>query len=285
MTPEEILTKKKVNFITKGKNLVLRCLNPHHEDKNPSMMVDKITGVFQCWSCGFKGNILNHFGLKTNALDIRRQRLKEKIMEKLSENIGLDIPENAVPFRQDWRNISVETYKHFEAFQHNEPQFAGRVVFPIRSPAKKIVAFIGRSLNSSEDKKYLIYPSKVSLPLFPTTVEPINGRIILVEGIFDMLNLWDKGLKNAICSFGTNTLLGKDSKGPARLELLKVLGVYGIDILFDSDDAGQKAAIAVKDLCENKLEFDTSIKKLESIKDPGELTAPQVLRLRELLYG
>jgi hypothetical protein len=61
--------------------------------------------------------------------------------------------------------------------------------------------------------------------------------------------------------------------------------VYGIDILFDSDDAGQKAAGEIKTLCEDKLEFDVRNKKLNDINDPGELTAQQVMRLGELLYG
>ena len=32
----------------------------------------------------------------------------------------------------------------------------------------------------------------------------IQGSAILVEGIFDMINLHDKGLTNAVCCFGTN---------------------------------------------------------------------------------
>jgi DNA primase len=285
MTPQDILTKRKIDFSLKGRDLLVRCLNPEHEDKHPSMRIDKVTGVFQCWSCGFKGNLFNHFGHKANFLEIRRQKVKDRIAEKLSENVGLEIPINAIPFTQEWRGISEETYKHFEAFQHNDPTFVGRVVIPIRAPSNKIVAFSGRHMTEGSQPKYLVYPLRAKLPLFPHDIEIIDGRIILVEGLFDMLNLWDKGLKNVVCAFGTRTLLGKESKGPDRLKLLRMKGVYGIDVLFDSDEAGQKAAADVKELCENKLEFDVRNNTLKGHKDPGELTAHEVMRLKELLYG
>lgn len=285
MTPQEILLKKKINYLPKGKDLLVRCLNPEHEDKNPSMRIDTITGIFHCWSCGFKGNIFNHFGQKANQLQIRRHKVKEKIAEKLAENIGLEIPINAIPFQEEWRGISGETFKKFEAFQHNDPNFIGRVVIPIRSAANKIVAFVGRHMTKNENPRYLIYPVKANLPLFPVFPEAIEGRIILVEGIFDMLNLWDKGLTNVMCTFGTSTILGQTSKGPERLKLLKIRGVFGVDILFDADEAGQKAAIQIRDKLENELEFDVRNYKLKAGTDPGDLTAPEVMRLKERLYG
>ena len=35
----------------KGKDYVVSCLNPEHDDKNPSMRIDQITGIFNCFSC------------------------------------------------------------------------------------------------------------------------------------------------------------------------------------------------------------------------------------------
>lgn len=284
MTPEELLTQKKISYLPRGGDLEVRCLNPNHEDRNPSMKIDKITGVFNCLSCGFRGNIHHHFGQKANYLMMKRQLLKAKIGEKLAENIGLEIPENAVEYNGDWRNIKPETYAKFEAFQHNDKQHIGRVVFPIRSISGKIVGFNGRHMTMNHSPKYLITPAGAKLPLFPASPAKYDGRIILVEGIFDMLNLHDKGLDNAVCTFGTLKLLGKH-QGAARekLALYKVQGVTGIDIFFDSDEAGQHAAEQVKDLCES-VELDTRNITYGN-KDPGELTASQVLKLKGSLYG
>lgn len=284
MNPEELLTKKGIQYIPSGGDVKVRCLNPQHEDSDPSMRIDRITGVFHCLSCGFSGNIFNHFGQKINYLEMKRRNLKNKISEKLAENIGLDMPDNAIPYEGDWRGISSETYKHFEAFQHNNKEFIGRVVFPIRSVSGKIAGFNGRHMTMNHDPKYLIHPSGAKLPLFPSNPDIYMGRIILVEGIFDMLNLFDKGLRNAVCCFGTVKLLGKNNADARnKLNLYKLKGVIGIDIFFDGDDAGQRAAEGVKDLCE-QLEFDVRNIRFND-KDPGELTALQVIKLKETLYG
>ena len=189
---------------------------------------------------------------------------------------GLTMPANAVPFNQDWRGISAATFQKFSAFQHNSPEFIGRVVIPIRSITDKIVSFCGRH-QGQNDPKYLFHPSGNSLPLFPL-VKPIQGKIILVEGIMDMMNLHDKGLTNAVCAFGVNKV------NEDKINILKIQGVSGIDIFFDNDEAGQNASAKLKELLEhNELVSRNVI--YGKIKDPGELTALQVIKLKETLYN
>ena len=59
MTVEELLVEEKIQFKVSPADFVVKCLNPEHDDTNPSMRIDKITGVYNCFSCGFKGNIFN----------------------------------------------------------------------------------------------------------------------------------------------------------------------------------------------------------------------------------
>ena len=58
MNVEELLQSKHVPFMPKGKDYVVSCLSPEHDDSNPSMRIDQITGIFHCFSCGYKGNLL-----------------------------------------------------------------------------------------------------------------------------------------------------------------------------------------------------------------------------------
>ena len=276
MVVDELLTAQGIEFRTSGKDFLIRCLSPDHEDRNPSLRIDKTTGIFNCLSCGYSGNVFNHFGEKPDWLQMKRESLKEMIMKKLNDTAGLSIPENAVPFDQDWRGISGDTFRKFEAFQHNNSEFIGRVVFPIRGISGKIVAFCGRH-QGQVDPKYLFHPSGNSLPLFPV-VKPIQGRIILVEGIMDMLNLHDKGLTNAVCAFGVNKVTVD------KLNILKIQGVSGIDIYFDNDDAGQKGSEKLKEFLE-KNDMASRNVVYPNIKDPGELTASQVIKAKEKLYG
>lgn len=276
MTVDELLNSKGISYRPGGKDLLIRCLNPDHDDKNPSLRVDKTTGIFNCFSCGFSGSIFEHFGEKANWLQIRRDRVKSIIADKLHEATGHNIPANAVPFDQDWRGISRDTYRKFEAFQHSNPEFIGRVVFPVRNISHKIIGFCGRHQGDGVPK-YLFHPAKIKLPLFPI-VKPIQGSIILVEGIMDMINLHDKGLTNAICMFGVNSFTED------KLNLLKIQGISAIYTFMDNDEAGQNGADKIRKLVEdNELEIQNIT--MQNVKDPGELTASKVIKLKEKLYG
>ncbi len=274
----DILQERKLDFKVSGRDFLVGCLNPDHEDKNPSMRIDNITGIFNCFSCGFKGNIFKLFGAPSNLLDIKRQRLMDSIEEKRSSSVGLPFPKGYTPYIGNWRNIRPETYKHFDAFLHHETQFVGRVVFPIRDITGKIVAFNGRHMTLSEKIKYMIYPPHATLPLYPASIKPIKGRIILVEGIFDMVNLFDKGLSNAICCFGTNNV------DIDKLSILKMQDIMGVDIVFDGDDPGQRAAENVKILAERVGLITRNVNLGQNI-DPGSLVDQQVNNLRGTLYG
>ena len=84
-----------------------------------------------------------------------------------------------------------------------------------------------------------------------------------MASIFDMLNLHDKGLTNAICCFGTQNI------NKEKLSMLKIQGVNEIDIFFDGDDAGQKAAEKVKEMCDD-IDLPSRNIFLEAT-DPGAL--------------
>jgi DNA primase len=274
MEVKDLLNARGISYITKGRDHIVKCLNPEHEDTHPSMRIDKITGVFNCFSCGFKGNLFTYFGEKVNKLQMKRETLKKKINNKIAENVGLIMPTNSVPYIGDWRNIKPDTYKKFEAFLDHSPTFVGRVMFPIRNFTGRIVAFQGRHMTGGTPK-YIFSPPGVRLPLFPV-VEPIFASVILVEGIFDVLNLHDKGLTNAVCCFGTKNI------NEDKLAILKLQGVERIDIFFDGDDPGQEAAKSVKVMCDN-VDLVSRNVFIEG-QDPGNLTTDQVNKLMRKLY-
>lgn len=275
MNVQELLENKQVPFLPKGKDFVVSCLNPEHDDGNPSMRVDQITGIFNCFSCGFKGSLFVHFGEKASFLHLRRELLKKKIREKRAESVGLSFPPNALPYVGNWRDIRPETYRKFEAFQEHDT-FIGRIVFPVRDISGKIVAFNARHMTGGTPK-YMINPPGARMPLFPSKVEPIQGSVILVEGIYDMINLHDKGLTNAVCCFGTRNI------NEDKLSILRLQGVEEAIVFFDGDEAGQTAAVKVKELCE-KTDLLTRNINLEG-KDPGGLSMSQVERLKTRLYA
>ena len=278
MKVDELLQEKRIDYKVSGRDYVVKCLSPDHEDSNPSMRIDNITGVFNCFSCGFKGNLFTHFGAAANFLEIKRQKLKTSIEEKRSASVGFEFPKGFQPYEGNWRGIQPETYKHFDAFMHHDSQFNGRIVFPIRDITGKVVAFNGRHMTMTEIPKYLIYPPQAKLPLYPSNAKPIKGKVILVEGIFDMINLWDKGLTNAICCFGTKNV------DIDKLSILKMQNIAGVDIMFDGDEAGQNAAEDLKVMAEKVGLIPRNV-NLGSNIDPGGLAEVKVSSLRDRLYG
>lgn len=277
MDVEDLLKSNQIPYIPKGKDFVVSCLNPEHADRNPSMRIDQVTGIFNCFSCEFKGNLFSHFGQKPNRMEIKRQLLKKKIAEVRAQTVGLQMPEGYMPYVGNWRNIKPETYTDFEAFIHVGSDFSGRICFPVRDRTGEIVAFVSRT-TTDQQPKYLNSPRGAKMPLFPV-VEPIQNKIILVEGIFDVLNLHDKGLTNAVCCFGVKNVTEE------KLEVLSVQGIEGIDIFLDNDEAGQKAAQKIQELCEKVGLISRKVSFGSKELDAGALAQTQVEKLRNKLYA
>ena len=120
-------------------------------------------------------------------------------------------------------------------------KFFARVIFPIVSPAGKVVAFGGRVLDQSLPK----YLNSSETPLFHKgstlygLYQAKDGirqadRVVVVEGYLDVIALAQHNVTYAVATLGT--ALSADH--------VRVLSRYTKNIiaLFDGDDAGRKAA-------------------------------------------
>ncbi len=275
---ESLLREHKVYFTSSGQDYLIKCLNPDHEDTHPSCRVDKITGLVHCFSCGFKHNIFKYYGIFTQNNSIKLKQLKDKLKMLQQTLFGLELPKGATPFNLKFRGISKNTLKHFGAFfTHEEEKLADRIVFPITDIKGNTVVFVGRHTLSDAQPKYIIFPSNAKMPVFPAKLEENTHSVVLVEGIFDMLNLYDKGLTNAVCVFGTGTLK-KDTQ--RKLLPFKVQGVTKIFLMFDGDKAGRAAAKELKPLLEAE-NYIVEIIDLPDDTDPGTMSEEDVLSMKE----
>jgi len=281
MTPAEILKDQGMDYTVKGKDLIISCLNPEHEDNNPSMRVDSQTGIFHCFSCNAKGNLFTRFNKILNTLNLRQKSILDMINNLAPHKLTL--PTDASIFDEEYRNISAETYINFGVFKSDD--FEGRLVLPIYNFKKEIVAFMGRFQYSKLDPKYLVYPSGKSLPLFPPATEIHSDTLLIVEGMFDLLNLYDKGITNVITSFGllqakkrTNKY---NNKVLDKLIPYKIGGVSKIFICYDGDKPGLTAAKRLVQALEDDFIVD-HIELPEGL-DPGDMDQEQVNDLKGLI--
>ena len=102
-----------------------------------------------------------------------------------------------------------------------------------------------------------------------------------MEGIFDVLNMMDKGCYNVICAFGTHSLL-KTYKD--KLSHYQILGVNKFYIMFDGDKAGRDAGEKLESIL-NANGFNAETIELPDGLDPGDLTEQDISILMKGLYG
>lgn len=265
---QELLDSKGVSYNNSGKDFLTKCFNPDHNDSNPSFRIDKVTGIAHCFSCGYKTNIFKYYGVLTNNVSIKVAKLKDKLRSLKESHDGLDPMKGAKAFNKSFRGISVKTLKEFEAFYTDlDEDMQDRIIFPIKDVRNKTTAFVGRHVLSDGNPRYLNKPANAVISTYPIILPSRPNKIVLVEGIFDMLNLYDKGLRNAVCTFGTIKLVNNTAE---KLLPYKVMGVEKIFILYDGDKAGKEAAIKIKPLIED-AGFIVEIIDLPDDTDPGDL--------------
>lgn len=276
----ELIQKNGLAYTVSGRDYLIKCLNPEHPDSNPSFRVDRVTGVSHCFACGFKTNLFKYYGVFTNPVPMKIARLKEKLAEIRAFSHNLEVPSGATPYTKTFRGISAKTLQYFGAFYtHQVEKLADRIIFPITDVTGRTVVYVGRHTLSNGNPRYVNYPSGVTMPLFPSQLPEAGKSLVIVEGIFDMLNLFDKGLRNVTCAFGTNTLQNNTAQ---KLLPFKAQGVTHIYLMFDGDEAGEKAMFTLKPLIE-ECGFIVEIINLPDGSDPGELSQEDVDSTREYI--
>lgn len=261
-----------------GRDYLIRCLNPEHDDSSPSFRIDQLSGAAHCFSCGFKTNIFKHYGILTIPSSVKTAKLKEKLRLVSMVHKDVELPVGSKPFAQNFRGIKGSTFKHFGiCYSTLDEEFMDRMIIPVTDIRDRVIALVGRHTLSDAYPRYINKPAGVKMGVFPPKLEELTDSIILVEGIFDMLNLYDKGIHNVVCCFGTNTL--KSDIGQKLLPF-KAQGVTKVYILFDGDTAGRNAA---KDLAPLIAEHNLAVKilDLKDGEDPGALTSLEIDRLKK----
>jgi len=129
-------------------------------------------------------------------------------------------------------------------------RFRGRVMFPILSMSGRVLGFGGRILSKEKQKeaKYLNSPesdiyhkSQILYGIFQA--KPFIAKedsCYLVEGYTDVIQLYQRGIKNVVASSGT-------ALTQEQIRLIRRL-TQNITILYDGDSAGLRAAIRGVDM-------------------------------------
>lgn len=152
-------------------------------------------------------------------------------------------------------------------------RFRNRLMFPIRSRDGKVVAFGGRTLDGDR-AKYLnspeteVYVKSKTLFGFHDARHSIQreGKVLVVEGYFDVLALAKAGLGFAVATCGT--ALTSQHLTTLRQQTTNIV------MLFDSDEAGVRAALKASELALRQGVWPTWLSVPDG-KDPDDFVREQ----------
>ena len=161
--------------------------------------------------------------------------------------------------------VSANNRNHYYDF------YRERIMFPIFETGGKVAGFGGRTINPSDEAKYINSPASLIYDKGKMFYNLYNAQnsirktktAILVEGYLDVIGLFSKEFDNAIAPLGTS-LTEKQ---------VRTLKNYAdkVTILFDGDNAGKKAAFRATEIC-IKENLPSEVILLENGVDPFDLS-------------
>ncbi len=152
-------------------------------------------------------------------------------------------------------------------------RFRNRVIFPIIDLRGNVIGFGGRIMKNEPEQngykppKYLnsaetpVFNKGKNLFSLNLAKKDSSGKLILVEGYMDVISVYQAGIINVVATLGT--ALTEDQA--------KLMMKYCSEILicYDSDEAGQKAAIRAINII-NEVGGRSKVISLKGAKDPDE---------------
>jgi DNA primase len=215
------------------------------EEKERSSLKERINRVNQMAAQYFSKNLFSPAGREAREY-VAKRGIRESVVREFRLGYAPDgwrhlrdfFEKGKVPLRlAEQAGLIVSKTNEKETFYD---RFRGRLIFAIEDIGGHIIAFGGRVMGDGEPK-YLnspespVYVKGRCLYGLNRNKEDIRqkGYVILVEGYFDLLTLWNAGVTNVVATLGT--ALTKEHVDLIRRYTGQVIAV------FDPDEAGKRA--------------------------------------------
>jgi len=298
----EVLDCLGVENIQKSSEDHLRAFCPiHKSDKQRSFSLSLKDGVWlwKCFSCEESGDIISlirklkkEFSFK-KALSFLFQFLGKDV--NFEDFISLDFisfvkpKEEKIELQEEDFEVSLEyirsyhpyfknrgiTKRNIEEFDLGFCRFGrmkNRVIFPIKE-LQKSKAFSGRTiLEKDKEEKYLYYPAGTKVHSYLYNIDNLvqGNELILCEGFFDAIQIYNFGFKNVAA------LMGSDISDVQEIKIWK-LNPNNLLLCFDGDKAGRKLIEKIFTRFFGKMNI--KIMLFNSGLDPADLTLRQFEKL------
>lgn len=191
---------------------------------------------------------LKDYSNSNESLYLKTRQLSEETIKTFG--IGISPQENRNGLVINIRNsdFTLEQAKQYGIVIDNDKYcldaMFGRVTIEIKDYQGNLIGFCGRTIDEKNDCKYLntkatsLFVKKntlFNLDKAKYYIDYLNkfNYIILVEGQFDVMSLWDKGIRNVVAPMGT-------ALTDEHCKLIRMF-TNNVVVCFDGDNAGQKA--------------------------------------------
>ena len=242
-----------LRFLAKKYNIIIEETQESEEEKVKANEKETLFLINQYAMSFFKENLFK----KEEGVSIGLSYLKERgfsdvIIEKFVIGYSLDLKNSF--FKSAIKSgYLIENIEKSGLVINNTKdaidRFRGRMIFPIRSIAGRVQGFGGRILsNISKTAKYINSPesliyikSKVLYGIYEGKKAIASQDLCyLVEGYTDVIQMHQSGIENVVSSSGTGLSI-------EQILIIKRL-TKNVTLLFDSDEAGLRAALRGVDL-------------------------------------
>src|SRR5690554_2405501 len=235
------------------------CICPFHHDTKPSASFNMKSGLFYCFSCGTAHNVQS-LAFALNGIVEKIEKYYNDKRSYSTEKSWLKLLHNPLAHDNEYlskRNVTNDLVNIFQIRCNSHG-----VIFPITDTNKNV-----KVVQIRQYKRYLKYLTfGEKLPVWPLYVEPVESdyhHVMVVEGVFGVINLYRLGV-NAFATMGAMMKSGiKD--------YIHHTHVFGF---FDHDFAGYVAGARL-------LKF---IPRAEIIVPGGEIDNFSYVDLTKMLY-
>lgn len=260
------------NYVIKGDELGCLCLNPDHDDHNlDNFYINLSNGLYNCFSCGFKGNVINLL-YKRGASYTTGLRLWQFVQQ--DRRVEIILPAKALdkylvaPFLSRISPYALQRVGNQEILDEYGV-YADESENPIFTTRNYKGEYT--SLWVREHGQYLL-------------LDPINAKksgvffgehllqtdfTVLCEGPFDAMAVRKATGQKALCGFGTQL---------SNYQMNRLSQMSNVVIFFDGDRAGRRARKQIVYRLKNKSDLFVAG---GYNCDPDELTNTQLVQVFE----
>jgi DNA primase len=287
----DVLGSYGIDYVVVGGDNAMFCC-PFHGESNPSCGMSVKTGLWGCFACGEKGNILQ-FVAKMDGLELVEAEdkmrkmwiqkadpdsIEEKVRQILARKDKPNKPSNEpVPewmlsqYVKDYtymytRGFTEEVCNHFNVVFDPKTGYQG---IPIYDERGRLIGLSGRNTKNEEPRYIALIRYQKAQVVFNLDKIDKTQPVIVVEGEINCMSMYQHGYTNTVAVLGAS--IAND-----QIEILRNAQIKELIIFFDTDAAGNHGTIKLIQSLWNYMQ----IKVVDDHEgDPNTMTKEEVDRL------